>query len=89
MLFGVVVLHEHLERALGADPLTPEGYPRLTLALLDIMTDNLMSPELAAQSRAAVEQMLSSVPNGAGSDGERRIPTSDAAARKADSDPPV
>lgn len=88
MAFGVSVLHEHLTRTLGADPLTPAGYPRMTLAMLDILTDDLMSPELLAQTRAAVEQLRSFAP-GAATDRDQRIPTSKAAARKTDSDPPA
>ncbi|MGP4028750.1 TetR/AcrR family transcriptional regulator [Actinomadura sp. 3N407] len=89
MIFGVTVLHEHLARNLGADPLTPAGHPRMTLAMLDILSDDLLSPELLAQSRAAMEQMRSFAPDDAGADRELRIPTSDAAARKTDSDPPA
>ncbi|WP_262402495.1 TetR/AcrR family transcriptional regulator [Actinomadura sp. CNU-125] len=57
MNFGLVVLNEHLSRALGSDILTKEGYPRLALALIDIHTDNLFTPELEAQSRAALQKL--------------------------------
>lgn len=87
MSFGTTVLHEHLTRNLGAHPFSLEGYPRMALAMFDILTDNLMSPELMAQARAAVEQLKASA-EGAQPD-RQRIPTSDAAARKADSDPPA
>ncbi|MFG2088573.1 MULTISPECIES: TetR/AcrR family transcriptional regulator [unclassified Spirillospora] len=89
MIFGVTVLHEHLARNLGADPLTPDGQPRMSLAMLDILSDDVMSPELLAQSRAAIERMRPPAPDGAAADRELRIPTSDAAARKTDSDPPA
>ncbi|NVI90842.1 TetR/AcrR family transcriptional regulator [Actinomadura sp. BRA 177] len=58
MSVGMVVLHEHLSRALGADTLTPEGYPRMALAALEILSDDLMSPELVDQARAALKNML-------------------------------
>jgi hypothetical protein len=57
MSFGLIVLHEHLSRALGADTLTAEGYRRLALALLDIYADDLLTPELVAQARAALRQL--------------------------------
>lgn len=58
MSFGVLVLHEHLSRALGANPLTAEGYPRMALAMLEILDDDLMSPELSEQARTALKNML-------------------------------
>ncbi|MBA9005201.1 TetR/AcrR family transcriptional regulator [Thermomonospora cellulosilytica] len=57
MNFGLIVLHEHLSRALGADTLTREGYRRLASALLEIHADNLLSPELVEQARAALRHM--------------------------------
>lgn len=57
MSFGVIALHEHLTRALGVDTLSAEGYPRLTRALIEVFTDNLLSPELVEQSLAAMDQM--------------------------------
>lgn len=58
MSFGVMVLHEHLSRALGANTLTTEGYPRMALAMLEILDDDLMSPELSEQARTALKNML-------------------------------
>jgi AcrR family transcriptional regulator len=58
MSVGMVVLHEHLSRALGADTLTPEGYPRMALAALEILSDDLLSPELVDQARATLKSML-------------------------------
>ncbi|WP_067804878.1 TetR/AcrR family transcriptional regulator [Actinomadura formosensis] len=58
MSFGVMVLHEHLSRALGANTLTAEGYPRMALAMLEILDDDLMSPELSEQARTALKNML-------------------------------
>ncbi|TDD85135.1 TetR/AcrR family transcriptional regulator [Actinomadura darangshiensis] len=57
MSFGVIVLHEHLSRALGGNVLMGEGYPRLALSMLDVLEDNLISPELSAQARAALKTL--------------------------------
>ncbi|MCP9953915.1 TetR/AcrR family transcriptional regulator [Actinomadura madurae] len=57
MSLGLIVLHEHMSRALGADTLTRDGYPRMALAMLDVLTDSLISPELAAQTRAALKAL--------------------------------
>ncbi|WUH97349.1 TetR family transcriptional regulator [Spirillospora sp. NBC_00431] len=58
MSLGTFVLHDHLSRSLGADVLTSEGYPRMALAMIEIFDDRLLSPELAAQARAAMKSML-------------------------------
>ncbi|TDB90498.1 TetR/AcrR family transcriptional regulator [Actinomadura sp. KC216] len=60
MSLGAFVLHDHLSRALGADVLTQEGYPRMALAMIDIYDDRLLSPELVAQARAGLKHMLAS-----------------------------
>lgn len=57
MNFGLVVLNEHLSRALGVDVLTQKGYPRLALALIDVYTDNLFTPELEEQARTVLKHM--------------------------------
>ncbi len=57
MSFGLVVLHEHLSRALGANTLSPAGYRRLALAALDIHMDVLLSDELVEQARTALKEM--------------------------------
>lgn len=59
---GVVVLHEHLSRVLDVDTLTFEGYPRLGLAVLEVFTDDLIDPEVAAQGRATWERLLKDPP---------------------------
>ncbi|QFG27004.1 TetR/AcrR family transcriptional regulator [Actinomadura sp. WMMB 499] len=84
MTFGLIVIHEHMSRALGGDTLTTEGYPRLARAMLDVLSDDLLAPEVIEQARTA----LDAVETMRGTAGPR-IPTSDAAARKADSDPPA
>ncbi|TMR07259.1 helix-turn-helix transcriptional regulator [Actinomadura soli] len=60
MSLGTFVLNEHMSRALGADVLTSEGYPRMALAMVDIYDDRLLSPELVAQARAGLKSMLAS-----------------------------
>ena len=65
MAFGMVVLHEHLSRALGVDTLSAEGYPRLTRAMLEVLTNDVMTPELTEQAYRALEEMA----GGSGGDG--------------------
>jgi AcrR family transcriptional regulator len=55
MALGVPLLREHLSRVLGVDTLGPEGDRRVALALLDIYSHALVSPELAASARAALD----------------------------------
>jgi AcrR family transcriptional regulator len=59
MSFGVVALHEHLSRALGADTLSVEGYPRLAKALIEVFTQDILSPELAEQSMTSLDKLAS------------------------------
>jgi AcrR family transcriptional regulator len=60
--FGAIVLHEHLSRTLGRNTLTPEGYPRLARAMVEVLTDDLMSPELIEQSMQAIRQLPGAPP---------------------------
>jgi TetR/AcrR family transcriptional regulator, regulator of cefoperazone and chloramphenicol sensitivity len=55
MKMGVMVLREHVSRVLGVDILSPEGDRRLALAMLDIYSHPLVSPELAATARAQID----------------------------------
>ncbi|MFD0902819.1 TetR/AcrR family transcriptional regulator [Actinomadura sediminis] len=64
MNFGIVVLNEHLSRTLGTDILTPEGYPRLAMALMDVHTDNLITPELEEQTREVLRKMRDATEEG-------------------------
>ncbi|XVQ14629.1 TetR/AcrR family transcriptional regulator [Spirillospora sp. CA-255316] len=57
MSFGAIVLHEHLSRALGANTLTDEGYPRLGLAMIEVYTDNVVSADLVERGKAAFDEM--------------------------------
>ncbi|MDL4817062.1 TetR/AcrR family transcriptional regulator [Actinomadura opuntiae] len=56
MTIGTEVLHEHLSRVLGVDTFTPEGALRLRRAFFDIFDDRLLSRELAARARAAIQE---------------------------------
>lgn len=55
MALGVPLLHEHLSRVLGVDTFSPEGDRRVALALLDLHSHALLSPELAASARARLD----------------------------------
>jgi len=52
---GVFVLREHVSRVLGVDIMTPEGDRLVALALLDLYSHPLVSPELAATARAQLD----------------------------------
>jgi AcrR family transcriptional regulator len=57
MQTGLLALHDHLSRNLEADILTPEGHLRMSRALVDFYSNPLLEPELAAQARAAFDQV--------------------------------
>jgi len=57
MQTGLLALHDHLSRNLDADILSPEGHLRMSRALVDFYSRPLVGPELAAQARAAFEQV--------------------------------
>jgi AcrR family transcriptional regulator len=54
MVLGIPLLHEHLSRVLGVDVLSVDGDRGVALALLDIYSHALITPELAEQARAAL-----------------------------------
>ncbi len=60
MVLGVPLLHEHLSRVLGVDTLSPEGDRRVALALLDLYSHALVSPQLAATARAGLDALAPS-----------------------------
>jgi TetR/AcrR family transcriptional regulator, regulator of cefoperazone and chloramphenicol sensitivity len=57
MEIGALVMREQLSRALGGDIFQPAGYLRLARAKLDFYSKPLLSPELAAGARAALDQL--------------------------------
>jgi TetR/AcrR family transcriptional regulator, regulator of cefoperazone and chloramphenicol sensitivity len=62
MQIGMLGMHTHLSRALGADILTPEGHLRMTRGALDLHANTLMTPEQAAQAYAALDHLQSRLP---------------------------
>ncbi len=55
MAFGVPLMREQLSRVLGVDIFSPEGDRQVALALLDLYSHALLSPELAASARAGLD----------------------------------
>lgn len=62
MQTGLLVMHEHLSRALGADVLSAEGRPRMLKAVVDFYSHALLGPDLAAQAHAAYDRLLAQRP---------------------------
>jgi TetR/AcrR family transcriptional regulator, regulator of cefoperazone and chloramphenicol sensitivity len=57
MQLGPIVYQHNLSRVLGVDILSREGHVRMMRAMFDIHTNSLVSPELAAQARAAYDRL--------------------------------
>jgi AcrR family transcriptional regulator len=55
MAMGVPLLREQLSRVLGVDSFSPEGERMVSMALLDIYSHVLITPELAAAARKAFD----------------------------------
>lgn len=55
MALGVPAMREHISRALGVDILSPEGDRQVSLALLDLYSHALITPELAETARVALD----------------------------------
>lgn len=55
MALGIPLLHEHLSRVLGVDTFSAEGDRQVALALLDLYSHTLMSPEMAASARRGLD----------------------------------
>jgi len=56
MQLGMIVLHRHLERNLGIDPLTPAGIASLTPVLLEIL-GGLFTPQVLEQIKATYSEV--------------------------------
>ncbi len=54
MKLGITVLHRHLSRALGADAMSPTVAPRVSRALLEIISPHLLHPDTAEQMRTGL-----------------------------------
>jgi AcrR family transcriptional regulator len=57
MQSGVLVMQDHLSRALGADVMSPTGYARMGKATIELYSGALITPELAAQGYAAYDRL--------------------------------
>jgi AcrR family transcriptional regulator len=60
---GMLVMHEHVSRGLGADILSPEGMVRMGHATVDIYGRAMLTPEIVGRAHAAydaIEQQLES-----------------------------
>jgi AcrR family transcriptional regulator len=69
MQSGLLAMHEHVSRALGVDMLTSPGYARVSSALVDFYTNQLLDPELVAKIRALRESLRAvTPPTAAGTD---------------------
>jgi TetR/AcrR family transcriptional regulator, regulator of cefoperazone and chloramphenicol sensitivity len=62
MQVGMLGMHEHLSRALGADILSPEGHLRMSRGAVDLHSHALLSPDLAAQAYAAYDRLQARPP---------------------------
>lgn len=76
MQAGLLAMHDHLSRALGADILGSQGHLRMLRAATDLYSRPLLGPEFAARARAAIDQLHHRGPPAAGpaspSEGARR-----------------
>ena len=55
MTLGIPLLHGHISRAAGTDIRDDDGERRVAVALLDLYSHPLVTPDLAATARAAYE----------------------------------
>jgi AcrR family transcriptional regulator len=62
MQSGLLAMHEHVSRALGADMFTPQGHLRMAGALVDFYTNPLLDADLLAKMRAAKETFRAAHP---------------------------
>ncbi len=62
---GLLAMHSQLSRSLGADIFTPAGHLKMTRAKLDFYLHPL-SPDLAAQARAAIDRLQARQPGTGG-----------------------
>jgi TetR/AcrR family transcriptional regulator, regulator of cefoperazone and chloramphenicol sensitivity len=62
MQTGLLMMHDHLSRALGADILSPEGNLRMSRGVVDFYSHALLSPDLAAQAHAAYDRLQAQRP---------------------------
>jgi AcrR family transcriptional regulator len=56
MVLGVALLNQHVSRVLGVDILSEAGDQQIALAMLDLYSHSLVSPELAESALAALKK---------------------------------
>lgn len=56
MALGIPAFHEQLSRVLDIDVLGPEGDRQIALAILDLYSHSLISPEFAAEAKKGLDQ---------------------------------
>jgi AcrR family transcriptional regulator len=71
MALGIPLLHQHISRAVGVDIRSDEGDRRVAMALLDIYSHPMVTPELAATARDVVERPSRPTPRDAEADQHR------------------
>ncbi|HEV2377631.1 MAG TPA: TetR family transcriptional regulator [Streptosporangiaceae bacterium] len=57
MELGALAMKDQLSRALGTDILSPQGHLRLAKTKIEFYSQPLLSADLAAQARAAIDQL--------------------------------
>jgi AcrR family transcriptional regulator len=57
MQSGLMAMHEHVSRALGADIFTAEGNLRMAAALIEFYVNPLLDDELVTKAKAALEHL--------------------------------
>jgi len=57
MQIGMLGMHDHLSRALGADIFSPEGHLRMTRGAVDLHSHALLTTEQAEQAHAGFDQL--------------------------------
>jgi AcrR family transcriptional regulator len=62
MQIGMLGMHEHLSRALGADILSVEGHLRMVRGAIDVYSQPLLDADRAAQAHAAIGRLQASRP---------------------------
>jgi TetR/AcrR family transcriptional regulator, regulator of cefoperazone and chloramphenicol sensitivity len=60
MQSGLIAMHDHVSRNLGADMFGTEGYTRMVGALIDFYSTAMLDPELAAAAHRAIEELRAS-----------------------------
>ena len=76
---GLLVMHEQLSVALGADVLDPEGHLRLARAKVEFYSKPLLDPALANRARRSIDMVLSnharpSIPDDGDAESQGRSP---------------